>query len=80
MALTNRNGKRSTALISLNTSSSVNPIILNGSRINHIRGSRNSMTNAMGQQSTNKIHQRITANIVFMIIFQVKSIAKDTPN
>ena len=54
--------------MSLNTNSRVNPTILKGSRIIHIKGSRNNMTNAIGQHSTNKIHQRIIAIIVFIIL------------
>jgi hypothetical protein len=66
MALTIRNGKSSMALISLNTISSVNPIILKGRRISQINGSKNTRTNAKGQHITNKMHQRIMARRVLM--------------
>ena len=51
---------------SLKTSESVRPTIVNGRRINHIRGSRKIITRATGQQSASKINQRMIANKVFM--------------
>ena len=57
--------------MNLKTSSIVNPTILKGSRINHTSGKRNIMTNASGQQMTNKIHQRIMARKVFMIMINL---------
>jgi uncharacterized membrane protein len=76
--LTILKGKSSTALMSLKTNSSVNPIILKGSRISHINGSRNNITSAMGQHITNKIHQSIMARIVFIILLD--PFAKYLPN
>jgi hypothetical protein len=59
-----RNGNRKIALTSLNTSSMVNPTILNGSRMSQISGNRKSIIKARGQQITNKMHQRIIARKV----------------
>jgi len=72
MALIIRKGKSRMALISLNTISSVNPIIRKGSRMSQIKGSRNINTSAKGQHITNKIHQRIMARRVLMAFIKVK--------
>jgi hypothetical protein len=45
----------------LNISSRVSPTILNGSRIIQMIGKRKSAISAIGQQTINKKHQRITA-------------------
>jgi hypothetical protein len=45
--------------MNLNTISIENPMILNGSKINQISGNKKISTIASGQQSTNKMHQRI---------------------
>jgi len=54
--------------MSLKTSSMVKPSNRKGSRINQTSGRRNIMTKASGQHITNKIHQRIMAIKVFMIM------------
>ena len=62
-----RKGSINIVPINLKTTSSVNPIILNGNSSNQSTGSKNSSTNANGQQSTSKMHQRIMAMNVFII-------------
>ena len=70
MAFTRRKGNKRIAPISLNTTSRVNPIILNGRRISQIIGSKNTSISASGQQSTNRIHQRrITSNVLIESLF-----------
>jgi hypothetical protein len=54
------------APISLKTTSSVNPIILNGRRISHINGSKKIKASAKGQHITNKMNHKKTAIIVFI--------------
>jgi hypothetical protein len=56
------------APISLKTTSMVNPTILNGRRINQTIGKRKINTSANGQQSTNKMHQRIIAISVLISV------------
>lgn len=53
--------------MNLKTSSNVSPSILNGRSINHSKGKQKSITRASGQQSTNKIHQRMIAMNVFKV-------------
>lgn len=70
MAFTRRKGNKRIAPISLNTTSRVNPTILNGRRISQIIGSKNTSISASGQQSTNKIHQRrITSSVLIESLF-----------
>jgi hypothetical protein len=66
--LTSRNGNRRIAPISLKITSIVNPTILKGRRINQTIGRRKIKTSANGQQSTNKMHQRIIAISVLISI------------
>jgi hypothetical protein len=61
MAFTNLKGKRRMAPTSLKTISSVKPTILNGNRINQIRGNRTITNKAMGQQHINRKHQSMSA-------------------
>jgi hypothetical protein len=56
--------------MSLKTTSSVNPIILKGSRINQTIGRMNIMARARGQQIASKIHQSTRAMNVFMVFFE----------
>jgi len=63
---TTLNGNISTAPMNLKTSSSVSPTIRNGSNTSHTIGKMKISTRAIGQQSTNKMHQRITTRSVFM--------------
>jgi hypothetical protein len=66
IAPTKRNGNKSIPLIILKTSSSVNPTILNGSKISHRSGSKKINARANGQHRTNRIHHKISASNVFI--------------
>ena len=52
--------------MSLNTRPMVSPTIVNGNSTSHIKGNRINITNARGQQVTNKRHKRIRAMKVLM--------------
>jgi hypothetical protein len=54
------------AAISLKTASNVKPTILKGRNNNHSNGNMNSMSNARGQQITNRIHYRPRAIKIFI--------------
>ena len=62
-----RNGNRKIFPISVNTASSVKPIILKGSRISHTSGKKININNARGQQSTSSTHQRANAINVLIV-------------
>ena len=64
-ALTNLNGSIRTAPINLKTTSSVNPIILNGSSISQMMGRININAKANGQHNAKSINQRRIAIIDF---------------
>jgi hypothetical protein len=66
------------APISLKTTSSVNPIILNGSKISHINGSKKIKASAKGQHITNKMNHKKIAIIVFIKQF-TRCIANSAP-
>jgi hypothetical protein len=66
-ALTTRKGNSRIADMSLNTRSIDRPMILNGKRSSQINGNRMIRTRAIGQQRTNRMHQRITAMSVFIV-------------
>jgi|GEM_PF-5753727 len=43
------------------------PMILNGKRMSHNNGNKKMRAMATGQHNTNKIHQRISVNKVFIL-------------
>jgi hypothetical protein len=67
-AFTTRKGNNRIADINLKTRSIDSPMILNGKSSSQISGKRKINTSAIGQQSTNRIHQRITAINVFIAL------------
>jgi len=67
-AFTSLNGNNNTPLIRLNTTSSVNPTIRNGSRNNQTKGKRKSMIKATGQQITKSRHHNTRARKVLIVI------------
>lgn len=52
--------------INLKTTSSVNPIILNGRRMSHRSGRINKNTIANGQQTAKRMNHKISAKMNFM--------------
>jgi hypothetical protein len=61
------NGNRKIFPISLNTTSSVKPTILNGRSISQSSGKKIIMSNASGQQMTSSKHHRARAINVFIV-------------
>jgi hypothetical protein len=59
--------------ISLKTISIVKLTILNGSKINQINGKRNNRSMAIGQQATNRRHQRASAINILIVVENVIS-------
>jgi len=77
-AFTSLNGNSNTALIRLNTTSSVKPTILKGRSNNQTKGKRKSMIRATGQQITNSRHHSTRARKV-LIVSVSYVIANTTP-
>jgi hypothetical protein len=63
------NGNKKIFPISLNTTSSVKPTILNGRRINQTSGKKMIMSNASGQHTTSNKHHRASAINVLIDYF-----------
>jgi hypothetical protein len=61
-----RNGSIKRLPINLKMISIENPMIRKGNNISQIKGNRNRSAIAKGQQSTNRMHQRIRVSNVFM--------------
>jgi hypothetical protein len=75
-----RKGKSRIALIKLNNTSSVNPTILKGNKISHIRGNKKNSSKARGQQRVSRINQRMMAMNVFIDFCFFMKVTKVQPN
>ena len=64
----------------LNKRSMDKPTIRNGRRISQIRGNRINTTKARGQQSMNRMHQRIRLISVFILDFSDNALAISLPD
>jgi len=66
MALITRNGNSSIAPIKLKSSSNVRPTMRKGNKSSHNIGNKKTRIKANGQHSTNNMHHKIIATIVFI--------------